>query len=69
MISVKNFSGILTVHRDGSWVSEKPGKHKQETHPDPVRNLLEFLCSYKCRILAVFIFIFLLAKCCFVRWH
>lgn len=40
VISVKNFSGILTVHGDGSWVCEKPGKHKVERHPDPVRNHL-----------------------------
>ncbi|XP_057450194.1 uncharacterized protein LOC130741345 [Lotus japonicus] len=49
VISVKNFSGILAVHRDGSWVSEKPGKHKQETHPDPVeeaRKQVSILESY-----------------------
>lgn len=39
-MSVKNFSGILTVHGDGSWVCEKPGKHKVERYTDPVRNHL-----------------------------
>lgn len=38
MVAVKNFSGILTVQGDGTWHSEKPGKHnKVECHPDPVR--------------------------------
>ncbi|XP_061354533.1 uncharacterized protein LOC133299119 [Gastrolobium bilobum] len=36
VISVKNFSGILTVSGDGSWVCEKPDRHKRERHPDPV---------------------------------
>ncbi|RDY10636.1 hypothetical protein CR513_04796 [Mucuna pruriens] len=36
VISVKNFSGILTIDGDGSWVCEKPDKHKAERHPDPV---------------------------------
>nr|ACU19628.1 unknown [Glycine max] len=36
VISVKNFSGILTIGGDGSWVCEKPDKHKAERHPDPV---------------------------------
>ena len=38
MMSVKNFSGILTVQGDGSWACENPGKHnKVDRHPDPVR--------------------------------
>jgi hypothetical protein len=38
---VKNFSGILTVQGDGTWISEKPGKHsKVEHHPDFVSNHL-----------------------------
>lgn len=36
VVSVKNFSGFLTIHGDGSWVCEKPDKHKAERHPDPV---------------------------------
>ncbi|CAJ1926398.1 unnamed protein product [Sphenostylis stenocarpa] len=36
VVSVKNFSGILTVGGDGSWVCEKPDKHKAERYPDPV---------------------------------
>ncbi|KAK2371888.1 hypothetical protein QL285_073089 [Trifolium repens] len=40
VISVKNFSGILTVQGDGTWVSEKPGKHsKVEHHPDFVEEV------------------------------
>ncbi|CAI8589440.1 unnamed protein product [Vicia faba] len=40
VIAVKNFSGILTVHGDGTWQSEKPGKHnKVERHPDPVEEV------------------------------
>ncbi|GAU18907.1 hypothetical protein TSUD_228970 [Trifolium subterraneum] len=40
VISVKNFSGILTVQGDGTWVSEKPGKHsKVERHSDPVEEV------------------------------
>lgn len=45
VISVKNFSGILTIGGDGSWVCEKPDKHKAERHPDPVS------CFYLCRML------------------
>lgn len=60
MIAVRNFSGIMTVHADGSWVCEKPDKHKVERHPDPVRNR----CSYKCQTLAALLF-----ECCFITWH
>jgi len=40
---VKNFSGILTVQGDGSWACEKPGKHKVDRYPEPVRNLMNEL--------------------------
>ncbi|TKY71125.1 hypothetical protein E2542_SST07420 [Spatholobus suberectus] len=49
VVSVKNFSGILTVGDDGSWVCEKPDKHKVERHPDPVeeaRKQVAILESY-----------------------
>ncbi|CAL0332062.1 unnamed protein product [Lupinus luteus] len=36
VILVKNYSGILTVNGDGSWVCEKPDIRKVERHPDPV---------------------------------
>ncbi|KAJ6763280.1 hypothetical protein OIU79_023928 [Salix purpurea] len=36
VISVKNFSGFISISRDGSWVCEGEGKHKQERHPDPL---------------------------------
>ncbi|AES72517.2 nuclease-related domain protein [Medicago truncatula] len=40
VISVKNFSGILTVQGDGRWACEKSGKHnKVERHPDPVEEV------------------------------
>ena len=35
---MKNFSGILTIGGDGTWLCEKPDKRKAERHPDPVRN-------------------------------
>ncbi|KAL2349438.1 hypothetical protein Fmac_003438 [Flemingia macrophylla] len=49
VISVKNFSGILTIDGDGSWVCEKPDKHKLEHHPDPLeeaRKQVAILESY-----------------------
>ncbi|KAG4972793.1 hypothetical protein AAZX31_11G009300 [Glycine max] len=49
VISVKNFSGILTIGGDGCWVCEKPDKHKAERHPDPVeeaRKQASILQSY-----------------------
>lgn len=49
VVSVKNFSGILTIGGDGSWVCEKPDKHKAERHPDPVeeaRKQVAILESY-----------------------
>ncbi|KAI9156959.1 hypothetical protein LWI28_014675 [Acer negundo] len=36
VVSVKNFSGFVSVNGDGSWVSESEGRHKMEVHPDPV---------------------------------
>ncbi|KAK0579944.1 hypothetical protein LWI29_033818 [Acer saccharum] len=36
VVSVKNFSGFVSVNGDGSWVSESEGRHKVEVHPDPV---------------------------------
>ena len=36
MISVKNFSGFVSISGDGSWVCEGEGRHKPERHPDPV---------------------------------
>ncbi|KAE9606483.1 hypothetical protein Lalb_Chr09g0320121 [Lupinus albus] len=36
VILVKNYSGILTISGDGSWVCEKPDIHKVERHSDPV---------------------------------
>ncbi|KAI4322017.1 hypothetical protein L6164_021744 [Bauhinia variegata] len=36
VISVKNFSGFVSVGGDGSWVCEKAGKHRADRHPDPV---------------------------------
>ncbi|EEF42392.1 conserved hypothetical protein [Ricinus communis] len=36
VISVKNFSGLVSITGDGSWVCEGHGKHKPEHHPDPV---------------------------------
>ncbi|BAU00745.1 hypothetical protein VIGAN_10236200 [Vigna angularis var. angularis] len=36
VVSVKNYSGILTIGGDGSWLCEKPDKRKAERHPDPV---------------------------------
>ncbi|KAB5529756.1 hypothetical protein DKX38_019837 [Salix brachista] len=36
VISVKNFSGFISISRDGSWVCEGEGKHKEERHPDPL---------------------------------
>ncbi|XP_057758689.1 uncharacterized protein LOC130979297 [Arachis stenosperma] len=36
VISVKNYSGILTVNGDGTWACEKTSSHKVERHPDPV---------------------------------
>ncbi|OAY41769.1 uncharacterized protein LOC110623389 [Manihot esculenta] len=35
VISVKNFSGLVTISGDGSWVCEN-GKHKAQHFPDPV---------------------------------
>lgn len=49
VISVKNFSGILTVQGDGSWACEKPGKHKVDRYPEPleeVRKQASILESY-----------------------
>ncbi|KAJ1391211.1 Nuclease-related domain, NERD [Sesbania bispinosa] len=49
VVSVKNFSGILTIRGDGSWACEKPGRHKVEHHPDPVeetRKQVSILESY-----------------------
>eukprot|EP00258_Populus_trichocarpa_P022727 XP_024438746.1 uncharacterized protein LOC112323752 [Populus trichocarpa] len=36
VISVKNFSGSVSISGDGSWVCEGEGRHKSERHPDPV---------------------------------
>ncbi|MED6218058.1 hypothetical protein PIB30_023438 [Stylosanthes scabra] len=36
VISVKNYSGILTINGDGTWACEKTSSHKVERHPDPV---------------------------------
>lgn len=36
MIAVKNFSGLISVNPDGSWVCEGYSKRKTEHHPDPV---------------------------------
>jgi hypothetical protein len=36
VISVKNFSGFVSISGDGSWVCEGEGRHKSERHPDPV---------------------------------
>ncbi|XP_027909243.1 uncharacterized protein LOC114168562 [Vigna unguiculata] len=36
VVSVKNYSGILTIGGDGGWLCEKPDKRKAERHPDPV---------------------------------
>ncbi|XLR22806.1 hypothetical protein HN51_069050 [Arachis hypogaea] len=36
VISVKNYSGILTVNGDGTWACEKTSSHKVERHPNPV---------------------------------
>ncbi|XP_027361240.1 uncharacterized protein LOC113869218 [Abrus precatorius] len=49
VICVRNFSGILTIGDDGSWVCEKPGKHKVERHLNPVeeaRKQVSILESY-----------------------
>ncbi|KAF7825013.1 Plasma membrane isoform 1 [Senna tora] len=36
VISVKNFSGFLSIDSAGNWVCERTGRHKSERHPDPV---------------------------------
>ncbi|CBI26485.3 hypothetical protein VitviT2T_024063 [Vitis vinifera] len=36
VISVKNFSGIISIDADGSWVCNAGDRHKAERHPDPV---------------------------------
>ncbi|ONI25944.1 hypothetical protein PRUPE_2G328100 [Prunus persica] len=36
VIAVKNFSGLISVNPDGSWVCEGYSKRKTEHHPDPV---------------------------------
>ncbi|CAK7333655.1 unnamed protein product [Dovyalis caffra] len=36
VISVKNFSGFVSISGDGSWVFEGEGRHKPDRHPDPV---------------------------------
>ncbi|KAK4284971.1 hypothetical protein QN277_001729 [Acacia crassicarpa] len=36
VVSVKNFSGLVSVSTDGSWVCESPGSHREKRHPDPV---------------------------------
>ncbi|KAG6750916.1 hypothetical protein POTOM_045431 [Populus tomentosa] len=39
VISVKNFSGFVSISGDGSWVCEGEGRHKPERHPDPVEEI------------------------------
>lgn len=36
VISVRNYSGFLSVRNDGFWVLEGGSRHKAEIHPDPV---------------------------------
>ncbi|KDP39533.1 hypothetical protein JCGZ_02553 [Jatropha curcas] len=36
VISVKNFSGFVSISGDGSWVCEGSSKHKAQRYPDPV---------------------------------
>lgn len=36
VVAVKNFSGLISVNPDGSWVCEGYSKRKTEHHPDPV---------------------------------
>ena len=39
VISVKNFSGIISIDSDGSWVCNAGDRRKAERHPDPVSPL------------------------------
>lgn len=52
VISVKNFSGLVTISGDGSWVCEN-GKHKAQHFPDPVSGILKF-ASLSARKLTAF---------------
>lgn len=36
VISVKNFSGFISIDKDGNWVSNSEKRHKARRHPDPV---------------------------------
>ncbi|KAK6936518.1 Nuclease-related domain, NERD [Dillenia turbinata] len=49
VILVKNFSGLISIDADGSWVCTHETKHKSERHPDPVaeaKRLVSILESY-----------------------
>ncbi|KAK6926191.1 Nuclease-related domain, NERD [Dillenia turbinata] len=49
VILVKNFSGLISIDADGSWVSTHETEHKSERHPDPVaeaKRLVSVLGSY-----------------------
>ncbi|XP_028800247.1 uncharacterized protein LOC114755526 isoform X2 [Neltuma alba] len=35
VVSVKNFSGLVSVSTGGNWVCESPGRHRAKHHPDP----------------------------------
>ena len=39
MVSVKNFSGIISIDSDKTWVCNAQDRHKAEHHPDPVSPL------------------------------
>ncbi|KAJ4827666.1 hypothetical protein Tsubulata_017676 [Turnera subulata] len=39
VVSVKNFSGFVSISGDGSWVCEGEGRHKPERHPDPIEEI------------------------------
>lgn len=39
VVSVKNFSGLVSINGDGSWVCEDDSKHKAERHPNPVEEV------------------------------
>ena len=57
VISVKNFSGIISIDADGSWVCNAGDRHKAERHPDPVSPLnlcfLQKVCITKIYVKSV----------------
>lgn len=44
VVSVKNFSGFVSINGDGSWVCEGQHGHRSQHYPDPVSH--SYICLF-----------------------